>query len=178
MIHVAVSVQRSFLFPADLAATCAYFRDLARALGHQANLSLVKTYAADQYRVLFSANEAGLYRLAFYCDLQVRYDESMRTLYITPLPGIAPVPAQAGLRSLTGQGYYTSTSFFAPAGPHTRVDYAVEITATVPKRLEWSLIPDRIIEQVAQSRTQHRLTAMTDRFIARSIEAFQKPRHG
>lgn len=178
MIYVAVSVQRSFRFPADLPTTCAYFRDFARVLGFLTPLRLVKTYAPDQYRILYSVTESGLYQLAFYCDLQVHYDQRQRTLYVTPLAGIAPVQAKVRLNSLTGQGYYSSQSIFHASGNQTRVDYDVDITATVPKRLEWSLIPDRIIEHVATNRTRQRLNDMTDQFIARSIEEFRQQAPG
>lgn len=175
MIHLAVSVQRSFFFPADLAATSAYLRDLGRVLGYLPYLRLVKTFAPNQYRILYTANESGIYRLAFYCDLQVHYNETSQTIYITPLAGIPPVQAKATLNSLTGQGYYSSKSVLRSSGKDTRVDYSVAITAAVPKRLEWRLIPDRIIEHVAENRTRQRLSDMTDQFIARAIDEFRQP---
>ena len=71
--------------------------------------------------MLYSVTEAGVYRVAFYCDIQVRYDESSQTLRVCPLEGIPPVTPKATLSSLTGQGYYRSRSAFQSAGLHTRI---------------------------------------------------------
>lgn len=39
--------------------------------------------------------------------------------------------------------------------------------AAGPKRLEWKLVPDQVIERLAENRTRQHLSDMTDRFIAR-----------
>jgi hypothetical protein len=174
MIQVAVSVQRSFLFPADVRTTSGFFREFRRVLGYLPHLRLVKTFGPDQYRVLFTTTEAGVYRLAFYCDLQVNYDEQFETLHVTPLTGFPAVPAKASIGSLTGQGSYSSLSVLRPLAGGTHVDYEVKITATVAKRLEWRLIPDRAVEHIANERTRQRLAEMTDHFIARSIAEFSE----
>ena len=54
--------------------------------------------------MLYSVTEAGVYRVAFDCDIQVRYDESSQVLGVTPLEGVPPVAPKATLKSLTGQG--------------------------------------------------------------------------
>jgi hypothetical protein len=77
------------------------------------------------------------------------------------------------LNSLTGQGYYRSRSAFQSAGPDTRVTYDVEITAAVPKRVEWKLIPDAVITRVVEDVVQRRLNEITDTFIARSIDGLR-----
>ena len=41
--------------------------------------------------MLYSVTEAGVYRVAFYCDIQVQYDESSQILHVTPLEGVPPV---------------------------------------------------------------------------------------
>jgi hypothetical protein len=174
MINIAVSAQRVFVFPADLPTTTAYFRDFGRTLAYLPHLSLVTTYARDQYRILYSVAEAGVYRVAFYCDIQVQFDEKQQILRVIPLEGIPPVLPKATLNALTGQGYYRSHSVFEPAGPHTRIRYEVEIRAEVPKRLEWTLIPDAVITRVVEDVVQHRLQEITDAFIERSIEALRR----
>ena len=81
MIHIAVSAQRVFTVPADLARTTSHFRDFGHTLDYLApHLRLAATYAGDQYRMLYSVTEAGVYRVAFYCDIQVQYDESSQIL--------------------------------------------------------------------------------------------------
>ena len=98
-------------------------------------LHLVKTYAPNQYRILYSVAEAGVYYVAFYCDIQVQFDETSQTLHVTSLAGIPPVPPKATFNSVSGQGYYTSRSVFHAAGAQTNVAYDVDIQAQVPKRL-------------------------------------------
>jgi hypothetical protein len=174
MIYITVSAQRAFTVPAGLGRTTAHFRDFGHTLDNLApHLRLAATYARDQYRMLYSVTEAGVYHVAFYCDIQVRYDESSQTLHVTPLEGVPPVAPKATLNSLTGQGYYRSCSAFQPAGPHTRITYDVEIQAEVPKRLEWKLIPDAVITRLVEDVVQHRLNAITDTFIDRAIDVLR-----
>jgi hypothetical protein len=174
MIHIAVSDQRVFTVPAGLARTTAHFRDFGHTLDNLApHLRRVATYARDQYRMLYSVTEAGVYRVAFYCDIQVRYDESSQILHVMPLEGVPPVAPKATLNSLTGQGTYRSRSGFQSTGPHTRITYNVEIRAAVPKRLEWKLIPDSVITRLVEDVVQRRLNEITDTFIARSIDGLR-----
>jgi hypothetical protein len=174
MINIAVSAQRLFTVPAGLARTTSHFRDFGHTLDCLApHLCLVTMYARDQYRMLYSVTEAGVYRVAFYCDIQVQFDENSQVLRVTPLEGIPPVAPKATLKSLTGQGYYRSRSVFQPAGPHTSITYDVEIQAAVPKRLEWKLIPDAVITRVVEDVVQRRLNETTDTFIARSLDGLR-----
>jgi hypothetical protein len=174
MIHIAVSAQRVFTVPADLAGTTSHFRDFGHTLDCLApHLRLVAAYARDQYRMLYSVTEAGVYRVAFYCDIQVEFDESSQILHVTPLEDVPPVAPKATLNSLTGQGYYRSRSAFQAAGPHTSITYDVEIKAAVPKRLEWKLIPDAVITRVVEDVVQRRLNEITDTFIARSLDGLR-----
>ena len=71
--------------------------------------------------MLYCVTEAGVYRVAFYCDIQVEFDGVSQILHVTPLEGVPPVAPKATLNSLTGQGYYRSRSAFQSAGPRTRV---------------------------------------------------------
>jgi hypothetical protein len=134
------------------------------------HLRLVKTYARNQYRILYSAAEAGVYRVAFYCDIQVHYDETKHTLHVTPLVGVPPVLPKVTFNSLTGQGYYSSQSVFQSFGAHTRVRYEVRITAKVPKRRELRLLPDPVVKRVVEGVVKRRLQEITEAFIARSID--------
>ena len=174
MISIAVSAQRVFTVPAGLARTTTHFRDFGHTLDYLApHLRLFAAYAGNQYRMLYSVTEAGVYRVAFYCDIQVEFDESSQILSVTPLEGVPPVAPKATLNSLTGQGYYRSRSAFQSAGPHTRITYDVEIQAAVPKRLEWRLIPDTVITRLVEDVVQRRLNEITDTFIARSLDGLR-----
>jgi len=170
MISIAVSAQRVFTFPADLATTTAYLCDFEQTLEHLPYLSLVRTYARDQYRILYSVAEAGVYHVAFYCDIQVRFDETTQTLHVTSLAGVPPVPPKATFNSVSGQGYYSSRSVFHADGPRTRVAYDVEIQAQVPKRFGLTLIPDAVVKRLVENVVRQRLQEIADAFVARSME--------
>lgn len=174
MISIAVSAQRTFTLPADLATTTAYFRDFERTIRDLQYLSLVKTYAQDQYRILYSAAEAGIYHVAFCCDIQVDFDEINQIIRVTPLVGIPPAPPKVTVNSLSGQGYYASQSIFRNAGLNTHVAYEVEIKAQVPKRLELKLVPDQVIKRMIEDRVRHRLQAITDSFIHHTMEGIRQ----
>lgn len=170
MISIAVSARRVFTFPADLATTTAYLCDFERTLKDLPYLSLVRTHARNQYRILYSVAEAGVYHVAFYCDIQVQYDETAQTLHVTPLAGIPPVAPKATFNSVSGQGYYTSRSVFDAAGSQTRVAYEVEIQAQVPKRLGLTLIPDAVVRRVVENVVQRRLQEVADALVVRSMD--------
>ena len=174
MISIAVSDQRTFTLPADLATTTAYFRDFERTIRDLHHLRMVKTYAPDQYRILYSAAEGGIYHVAFYCDIQVQFDEISPAIRVLPLAGIPPVSPKVTINSMTGQGYYASQSIFQPVGPNTNVKYEVEIQAEVPKRLELRLIPDQVAKQVIEKLVKQRLQAITDAFIERTMEGIHQ----
>lgn len=170
MISIGVSAQRVFTFPADLATTTAYLCDFEQTLKYLPYLHLVKTYAPNQYRILYSVAEAGVYYVAFYCDIQVQFDETSQTLHVTSLAGIPPVPPKATFNSVSGQGYYTSRSVFHAAGAQTNVAYDVDIQAQVPKRLELTLIPDAVFKRVVENVVQRRLQEIADAFVAHSMD--------
>lgn len=168
MIAIAVSARRTFTLAADLAATTAYFRDLTRTIDDLPHLSLVKTHDRDQYRILYSAAEAGVYHVALYCDIQVRFDEVHQSVRVTPLTGIPPVPPKVTMGSLTGQGYYASQAVLQAVGTHTKVDFDVQITSQLPKRLTLTLVPDRVVKRAIEQVVARRLQEITDAFALRA----------
>jgi hypothetical protein len=80
------------------------------------------------------------------------------------------VAAQATLRSLTGQGQYTSTMALQDKNGRTEVTYDVGITATIPKPVRLSLVPDLIARNAVQAVVKHRLDDITDLFIVRIVQ--------
>lgn len=164
MINIEVAVQRRFTLPADLAATTDYLRDLPRTLEDLPHLDLAKTHGPDQYRIVYRAAEAGVYRVALYCDIAVHLDEPNRTIRVLPLPGVAPVPFHRTINSLTGQGYYSSRAVLQPAAVNTDVTYDVQITAHIPKRPALALVPDHVVQRAIESIVKQRLLEITDAF--------------
>lgn len=170
MISIAVTARRVFTLPADLQTSTARFRDFQQTLQYLPALCLVKTYAQDQYRILYSAAEAGVYRVDLYSDIQARFDEAEDTFYVTPLKGIPAVASKATLGSLTGQGDYSSRLILRSAGPHTNAKYDVRITATLPKPVGLILIPNAAVRLFVERVVRRRVQEITDVFIRRSIE--------
>ena len=168
-VPLAVSVRRVFVFPADQAHTTAYFCDFTRVLSHLPHLQLIKTHAANQYRILYSATEAGVLHVTFFCDVQAYYDEANRTFHVDPLAGIPPVRPEVAFNSITGQGYYTSRSVFRPAGPDTQIEYSIEIKADLPRRRELDWMPKAIVKRLAEDVVRRRLREITAAFISRSL---------
>jgi hypothetical protein len=174
MIRIAGSVRRSFLFPADLPAACAYFGDFNRIAGYLPHIGLVKAYAPTHFRMLYHTTELGVYRVRIYCDLEARFDEKKHILYVAPLNGRPPVKSRVTINSLTAQGMYMSESAFRAAGGHTRVDYHLVLKARLPKPLGLKLIPDGILERIAHNITMWRIHEIADGFVERSINEFER----
>ncbi len=164
MISIAVSARRTFTLAADLPTTTAYFRDVARTLDDLPHLSLVGTHGRDQYRIVYSAAEAGVYHVALYCDIQVHVDEASQTIRVTPLTGVPPVPPRVTVNSLTGQGYYSSRAVLQSDGAHTDVRYDVQIAAELPKRVTLTLVPDQVVKRAIERVVDRRLQEITDAF--------------
>jgi carbon monoxide dehydrogenase subunit G len=164
VINIAVSVQRTFTLPANLAATTDYLCDLPRTLEDLPHLALVKTHGPDQYRIVYRAAGAGVYRVALYCDVAVHFDELSRAVRVVPLDGVATIPFRRTMNSLTGQGYYSSQAVLEPSGASTNVIYDVQITAQVPKRPALALVPDAVVERAIERVVKQRLLEIVDVF--------------
>ena len=95
MIKIAGSIHRSFIFPAELPLAFAYYSDLGRILTYLPHIFLVRAYAYNQFRMLYSTTELGAYRIRIFCDLQSRLEGKGQTLFITPLDIAPPVREEA-----------------------------------------------------------------------------------
>jgi hypothetical protein len=168
-VTLAVSAQRVFVVPADLARTTTYFCDFTCVLSHLPHLRLITTYAANQYRILYSATEAGVLHVTFFCDVQAYYAEANRTFHVSPLIGIPPVKQEAAFNSITGQGYYSSRSIFRPLGPNTQIDYSIEIRGDLPRQRELDWMPKAMVKRLAEDVVRRRLREITVAFISRSL---------
>ena len=170
-ISIAVSARRVFTLAADLPAARAQFRNFRQTLRYLPALRLVKTHAPDQYRILYSAAQAGVYRVNLYSDIQARFDEAEDTFYVTPLNGFPAAASKATLVSLTGQGDYSSRLRLSTAGERTNAEYEVRIRATLPKPVGLKLIPDAAVRLLIERVVRRRVQEIADEFIRRSAEA-------
>lgn len=168
MISIAVSIRRTFTLPVDLVAARRQFRHFRRVLRYLPDIRLVRTYARDQYRILYSATHAGVYRVDLYSDVRAWFDQADDALCVTPLQGIAPVASRVTPASLTGQGEYSSRLSLRAAGACTDASYEVQINAALPKPAGLRLVPNAAVRLLLQRAVQRRVREITDAFIQRS----------
>jgi hypothetical protein len=173
MITIAGTTHQIFSFPADVADASAFYRDFSRILRYLPHIHLIKAYGPDQFRVMYHTMELSVYRVRIYCDLQVRYDDASQTLHVAPLLNKPPVKSEATVHSLTAQGYFTSQSIFRPRGDHSTVDYQLSLEAYLPKPFGLTLMPDKVIGQIASNITDWRIHEIAGGFIKRSVKEYR-----
>ena len=179
MINIAGSTQRSFIFPAGLDAAIDFYADIGRILHYLPHISIINKYDQQSYRMLYRTAELSLYRVSIYCDLAAELDLENHRLLIKPFHAPSPpIQARAGLYYLVSQGYFSSTSTFKPAREGTRVDYELELAAEMPMPHAIRLMPDGIVESLANSIMQKHMQEIIDGFIARSIRAYRQLNQG
>jgi hypothetical protein len=172
MIHISGSVCRSFAFPAPLPLAFAYFSDLGRILTYLPHIFVVRAYRYDQFRMLYSTTELGVYHIRIFCDLQARLEKAERTLTIRPMEGCTPAKPAAGVKSATASGLFSSQSAFRPDGDGTAVTYSLRLEAKLPKPTGLRLMPDSVVNRIAQNITRWRIREVAEGFIGRSIDAY------
>ena len=171
MITVSGSAQRSFVFPANLPIAYAYFGDVSRNLTYHPHIYLVRAYGPDRFRLLYSTTELGTYRIRIYADVQTMLEEGW-VIRIHPLPDIPPSETRAKLNSSTTQGYFQSRSVFHDESGQTRIEYNVELRASLPRPLGLRFMPGAMIDRIASGITKHRMREIIEGFIERSVSAF------
>jgi hypothetical protein len=174
MIRVTGSARRTFTFPADLPTAFAYYGDVGRILTYLPYIFLVQAYAVDQFRMLYSTIELGVYHIRIFCDLRTTLDVNggRRAIHINPLRDVTPVPPKASFNASVGQGFYSSSSVFHDTGDKTRVDYSMTLQARLPTPLGLRLMPASVVDTIAGNITNARIHEIAGGFIQRSIDAF------
>lgn len=172
MIKIAGAVKMSFIFPASLPVTYAYYSDLNTILHYLPHISVVNAYADDHFRMLYSSTEFGGYQMDIYCDIRSMLEGGRRMIHIVPEESLPPIEAKAGLNSSMARGYFTSRSFFFDEGAETRVEYEIQLKADLPTPMGMRLIPGRVHNQIAKTVARHRMREVAEGFIDRSAEAF------
>jgi hypothetical protein len=172
MIQVSGSETRSFTVPAELPTAFAYYSDLGRILTYLPHISLVHAFSADQFRVLYSTTELGIYHIRIFCDLQASIDERQRSLILQPMTDVPQIRPAAGVKSATTHGYYRSKSVFRNTGSATSIEYSLELEAALPTPFGLRLAPGHVVNRIAHDITVRRTREIADGFIARSIDAY------
>ncbi|MEW5868634.1 MAG: DUF1997 domain-containing protein [Chloroflexota bacterium] len=173
MIEIVGLAHRSFIFPADQQNTFTYYNDLQQAFNHLPHISLLQCFSDTQYRMRYSTVEMGIYRVRIICDLQVESDPTAWAIRIRPLAAARPMRSEWNLHSLSGYGYFNSESLFFEQGEQTRVDYHLKLNARLPVPLGLRYMPSTVIQRIANSIVNARMTEIADQFIARSVKAYE-----
>jgi hypothetical protein len=176
MISVFGSARRSFVFPSNLPTAFAYYSDLDRILSYLPHISVLKAYSANRFHMLYSTTELATYRIRVHADVQATPDKDARVLRVSPLTSLPPVRAEAGIRSSTAQGYFSSESIFYDEGDETRIEYSLRLECRLPTPLAMRFIPSKIVDRIAESVTEWRIREIVDGFIERSIHEFARQR--
>ena len=174
MLTIAASVRRSYLFPARRAQALAWHRDVDRLLQCLPHVSVVHKERDGAYRLLYSAVEAGLYRVRIHCDVRVKFDPGRGTIRIASGPVRSTMPAQAGWYSMSGSGRFEETITFADEGTQTRIECSIGLDAKLPVALSLRLIPRARLDAAADRIFRRRLDEIMDTLVERSIMAYSR----
>ena len=172
MIQISGSTKRLFLFPANLQKAFAYYSDIPRTIDFLPHISLVRSFAPHQYRLLYTYLESGLYRVKIYCDVLTLLDKKNRFIQIQPLEENPPVKSESGLYSMTSQGHHRSEITFSELGNQTRIEYNISMDASLPVPLTLRIVPNALLNNSAQRKLSLHTDEIIDRFIEQSIRAF------
>ena len=174
MLDIAGSAKRSFVFPADLSTAFLYYSDLSKTLPFLPHISVLRKHTEDQYRVLYSTTEMGIYQVRIICDFQAECDQLEWGLRIHPLEDIKPPSIEAGFYSLTGYGLFNSESDFFADGKRTLIVYRLKLAARLPVPAGIRLMPKAVLNTIAHSITDWRIQEIAEGFIEKSIRAFKR----
>ena len=173
MIKIDSSVQFSFMFPADIATTFAYYSDMQRLIQHLKYMELVdlETENENEFRIYYNTVELGSYHIHVYSDIRMELDSGM-VIRLVPIENFPPIKTKVTLNATTARGHYASEAHFFPAGDHTRVEYSLSMQASPPRPKGMRFMPGKMVDKIAQNITNHRIKEIADAFIDNSIDTF------
>ncbi len=170
-IRLDGSVRRSFLFPASLDDTFAYYTRITHILQFLPHVTLLEALGENRYRVLYHSTELNVYRVRLYCDLRVDIDPRKHILTFAALEDSRPVTPKAGLDWLVAPGFYSSISVFHARAEEgqTAVEYSLRLWADLPRPWGLGMLPNSTMNRIANAIARYRITEVADGFIKRTI---------
>jgi hypothetical protein len=173
MITISSTAQRTFTFPADRKTAFEYYANLDNTFGFLPHISLVNGISNGNYRLVFRTNELGIYQVRVYCDLRAEVDRQAWVLRMLPAENVQPARRETSLNLLSGPGYFFSQSVFKDEGGQTSIDYRLDLKASLPIPLGLSMMPEVLLQAIANKITRRRFNETIDGFIERSLAAYQ-----
>lgn len=168
MITISGRAQMMFTLPTAVTTAFHFYQDVHRILPYLPRIQLVQAHGAQHVRVCYVSRELNAYDVAIYCDVQAEADPASYTIRLTPREAGTPVKAKSSFNRTEAYGRYTSTSIFYPDGERTRLEYSLELSAELPKPWATKLVPDSIMDAIANSITNHRIHEIASGFIMKS----------
>lgn len=174
MLTIAGAARRSYLFPAGLAKTFAYHRDVDRLIGFLPHITVIRKEGGGRFRLLYSAEEARIYRVRIFCDVVVAADPDRPSVRIAAARPAQPAAFGAGFNSMTGSGEFTERIVFKDAGEQTRIECSIGIRAVLPVALSLRLVPRAPLQAAADRIFRKRLDEILACFVDRSIRDYSR----
>lgn len=173
MIKIDSTVQFSFMFPADIATTFAYYSNMHRLVQHLKYIELADSEpeSKNEYRLYYNTVELGSYHIHVYCDVRMEL-EGETSIRLIPVENYPPIKTKVTLNATTARGLYASEAHFFSAGDHTRVEYLLSMQARPPRPKGMRFMPGKMVDKIAQNITNHRIKEIADAFIDSSIDTF------
>ncbi len=168
MITISGKTQLTFTLPTAVTTAFHFYQDIHRILPYLPRIQLVQAQGVQHVRVCYHSRELNAYDVAIYCDVQAESDPANYTIRLSPREAGTPVKAKSSFNRTEAYGRYTSTSIFYHDGDRTRLEYSLELSAELPKPWAIKLVPDGIMDAIANSITNHRIHEIASGFIMKS----------
>ncbi len=171
MIAVSGSTHMTFHLPVDTAAAFAFYSDMQRLIPYLPHVRFVRAHADNHLRVCYFAKELTAYDINIYCDILVETDPLAYAIRINPHPGRPSIKPKAGIQAASTYGRYTSESLFFPDSDGTRLEYSLELSASLPEPWALKLVPNSVLNSIASHITNTRIDEIAHQFIKKSAAA-------
>jgi hypothetical protein len=174
MIQISGSIQRTFIFPAEVQETLTFFSELVQVAQFMPHISLVHMYAPHQIRVMYETVELGSYTIRIFTDLEGKIDRKAHTISVQPikLDTAVPIHPQATLRETIGQGLFAIQAQLYDLDDRTRIEANLRLQAELEQPRGMNLMPKRVVNRIAQGITDHRMREMADGFIRTALATY------
>lgn len=168
MIAVSGSTDMTFYLPVDAATAFAFYSDMQRLVPYLPHIRFVRAHSDNHLRVCYFAKELSAYDINIYCDILTKTDPLAYAIRIVPHSAQPPVRPKVGIHTASTIGRYASESLFFPDGDGTRLEYSLELSASLPEPWALKLVPDPVLNSIASHITNTRIDEIAHQFIEHS----------
>lgn len=174
MLNLSGKITRSFIFPAQLDTTIAYYSQLPEMVQLMPYITLIHAYTPNQVRVLYETIELGSYTIRIYTDLESKVVQEANEIQVYPieLEAAPPITTKTTMRESVGRGLFALTASFTDQGKQTYIEYTIQMEAKLKRPRGMRLMPKRVVNRIATGITENRTREIIDGFIRESLNAF------